>query len=164
MPSVSDAIPVEAPPNYPFPKTRDGLMPWAQAEELLAGAPLYWLATVRPDGRPHVAPIWGAWVDNAFYFQGAPTSRWARNLRDNPAATVHIERENDVVIVDGAVEHVVTDAAFAARLLHAWQTKYGALEHPPQADTIGILRLRPRAVRAWGASLQDAARWKFDAA
>jgi nitroimidazol reductase NimA-like FMN-containing flavoprotein (pyridoxamine 5'-phosphate oxidase superfamily) len=161
MLSVPVALPVDAPATYPFPKSRDGLMPWSRAEELLAGAPLYWLATVRPDGRPHVAPIWGAWVDKSFYFQGAPTSRWARNLGENPTATVHIERESDVVIVDGIVEHLVTDAALAARLLDAWKTKYGELQHPPRAETIGILRLKPRTARAWGPSLHDGARWVF---
>src|SRR5258707_12744264 len=27
-----------------------------------------WLATVRPDGRPHVMPLGVLWVDGAFYF------------------------------------------------------------------------------------------------
>jgi general stress protein 26 len=161
MSAVPEALPIDAPANYPFPKGVEGLMPWSRAEELLVSAPIYWLATVRPDDRPHLAPIWGAWVDNAFYFQGAPTSRWARNLRENPSAAMHVERENDVVIVDGVVEYLVSDAALADRLLEAWQAKYGELEHPPRADSIGILRLQPRTVRAWGPSLQDAARWLF---
>lgn len=159
--AVPTAEPLDAPATYPFPKRATGLMDWSQAEERLTQATHYWLATTRPDGRPHVAPLWGAWVDGAFYFQGAPDARWARNLRDNPAAAVHLESGADVVIVDGVTEYVVTDATLAARLLEAWQTKYGALEHPPRADSDGLYLLRPRTVRAWGASLQDGARWLF---
>jgi hypothetical protein len=156
------ALPLDAPDTYPFPKSRDHLIPWSRAEQHLAEASVYWLLTVHPDGRPHVAPIWGAWLDGAFYFQGAPNSRWARNLRDNPTASIHLDGARDVVIVDGVVDHLVTDAGMAERLRHAWQEKYLVVEHPPQADTQGILRLRPRAVRAWGETMQDATRWRFD--
>jgi hypothetical protein len=31
--------------------------PWAQARVCLAQAPTHWLATVRPDGRPHLVPV-----------------------------------------------------------------------------------------------------------
>lgn len=163
MASVPEALPLDAPDAYPFPKDADHLMPWAQVEQLLAGAAIYWLVTVHPDGRPHITPIWGAWLDGAFYFQGAPTSRWARNLRDNPAASIHLDGARDVVIVDGMVEHLITDAAMAERLVNVWQEKYIVVEHPPRADTQGMLRLRPRAVLAWGETLQDATRWMFAA-
>lgn len=119
----------------------------------------YWLATSRPDGRPHVTPLWGAWMDEAFYFQGAPTSRWARNLAANPAASLHLESGDTVIIVDGKVDHVVTDAALAARLVEAWHSKYGRMEPRPATD--GLLRLRPRVARAWSEGLQNAARWTF---
>jgi hypothetical protein len=156
------ALPLDAPATYPFPKSREGLLPWSRVEALLESAPNYWLATVRPDGRPHIAPLWGGWLDGKFYFQGAPDSRWARNLRTNPNVSVHLESVQDVVIVDGVATHVVTDSLLAARLLEAWEGKYGQLEHPPQADTAGIYRLQPRAVRAWGEALNDGARWIFE--
>lgn len=156
-----EALPLDAPTTYPFPKGRDGLLPWPRVRELLTNARHYWLATVHPDGRPHIAPIWGGWLDEAFYFQGAPDSRWSRNLRTNPRASIHLESVRDVVIVDGVATHIVTDAAFAARLVDAWETKYGTPEHPPQADTFGIYRLQPRTVRAWSEALSDGARWIF---
>lgn len=161
---VPEALPLDAPATYPFPRNRDGLLPWSQVEALLAGARNYWLATVRPDGRPHIAPLWGGWVDGAFYFQGAPDSHWSRNLRLNPNASIHLESVQDVVIVDGVASFVVTDPGLAARLLAAWEEKYGQPQHPPRADTVGIYRLQPRSVRAWGESLNDGARWIFGAA
>ena len=45
-----------------------GLLPWTWALERLQPARNYWLATTRPDGRPHVMPVWGVWVENRFYF------------------------------------------------------------------------------------------------
>src|SRR4051794_13205580 len=102
-------IPVDAPPDYPFPKTEDGMVPWSRVKDLLEQSRYYWLATVRPDGRPHVAPLWGAWVDDFLYFDGSPQTRWARNIAANAAASVNLESGNDVVIVEGTVEFLVSD-------------------------------------------------------
>src|SRR4051794_20427793 len=129
-------VPVEAPADYPFPKTEDGMVPWSRAKDLLARSRYYWLATVRTDGRPHVAPLWGAWVDDLLYFDGSPQTRWARNIASNPPASVNLESGNDVVIVEGAVDLFVSDAELAARLVNVWSEKYGRFQ--PEADTRGI--------------------------
>ncbi len=41
---------------------------WSQAQDELAVAEVYWLSTVRPDGRPHVTPLLGIWLEGALYF------------------------------------------------------------------------------------------------
>lgn len=46
-------------PGYGLPNGSEGLMPWSWAEERLQGSHNYWLATVRPDGRPHLMVIGG---------------------------------------------------------------------------------------------------------
>ncbi len=79
----------------------DPLVPWSAVVERLERAQTYWLATTGPNGRPHVAPVWGVWVDGAFYFDGIPTARWARNMAANPALAVHLESGSDVVVLDG---------------------------------------------------------------
>ena len=48
-----------------------GLLPWSWAAERLAKARTYWLATTRPDGRPHAMPVWGVWLAGRDY---SPTS------------------------------------------------------------------------------------------
>jgi hypothetical protein len=131
--------------------------------EHLARAHNYWLATTRPDGRPHATPVWGAWVDDAFYFDGIWTARWARNLATNPAATVHLEGGADVVILEGTVEDVVPEPEIAARIVAAYVAKYGADAPIPQAAK-GMYRLRPRAARAWSRFPDDATRWDFPSA
>ncbi len=153
--------PLHAPPSYTFPQAPDALLPWSHAVERLERARSYWLATTRPDGRPHVTPLWSVWVDGALYFDGLPTTQWARNLTQNPAATVHLESGDDVVILDGVVDDLETSAELGARIIQAWDAKYGRL-HPNPAEN-GIFRFRPRTARGWStSSLADGTRWQFD--
>jgi hypothetical protein len=150
----------DAPPSYRFPTDPQRLLPWSHAVERLERARNYWLATTRPDGRPHVTPVWGVWVDGVLYFDGLPSTRWARNLAANPSAAVHLESGDDVVILEGVVEDTVTGAEVGARIVEAWTAKYGRLH--PEPTTRGIFRLQPRSARAWSdASLEDGTRWRF---
>ena len=63
----------------------DGATPtgWTEASRCLEEAQLYWLSTVRPDGRPHVTPLLTVWLDGALYFCTGPSERKARNLAQN---------------------------------------------------------------------------------
>jgi hypothetical protein len=108
-----------------------------------------------------VTPLWGIWVAGALYLDGLPTTRWARNLATNPAATVHLESGDDVLILDGVVDDITTDAELGARVVAAWDAKYRAA-HPEPVNR-GVFRFRPRSARAWShASLADGTRWEFD--
>ncbi len=65
--------------------------PWPEARERIETPErdrTYWLATVRPDGRPHVRPILGLWLDGAFYFITAETSRKGKNLAADPRSVL----------------------------------------------------------------------------
>ena len=42
--------------------------PWPETEQTLEQAELYWLTTVRADGRPHVTPLVGVFHDGAMHF------------------------------------------------------------------------------------------------
>jgi len=50
-------------PGYGIPTHTEGLLPWSFALERLEKARNYWVATTRPDGRPHTVPVWGVLVD-----------------------------------------------------------------------------------------------------
>jgi hypothetical protein len=105
-------------------------------------------------------PVWGVWLDATLYFDGPPTTRWARNLAANPRLTVHLESGEDVVIVDGLADDLVTDDELAGRIVTAWNVKYGRLA--PEPATVGLFRQRPRSARAWShSSLVDGTRWTF---
>src|SRR5437899_718923 len=61
---------------------------WAEARRQVEEARIYWLATVRPDGRPHVAPLFAVWLDGGLYFATGPDERKAKNLARNPRCVV----------------------------------------------------------------------------
>lgn len=151
---------LKLPKGYETPSADTPLLPWSHVVQRLESAQNYWLASTRPDGRPHVTPVWGVWVDNALYFDGIYTARWARNLAVNPAASVHLESGNDVVIVDGTFDEVVTDADLADRIIASWTAKYPQLLADPVGG--GMYRIRPRDVRAWTKFPDDVTRYVFD--
>lgn len=42
--------------------------PWDNARRAIEDAELFWISTVRADGRPHVTPLPAVWQDGAIYF------------------------------------------------------------------------------------------------
>ncbi len=122
------------PEGYGLPTTDEGLLDWAQVRERLVASKHYWLATVRPDGRPHVIPRWGVWVDDHFYYDGAPTTRHARNLAANTNASLHLEDGWQAVMLDGVSEPARADAdGLGARLSEAFR-KYHDDGYSPAPD------------------------------
>lgn len=102
--------------------------PWSEGRDALAAAGVYWLSTVRPDGRPHVTPLIAIWLDDAIHFCTGPTERKAKNLAANPhvvLTTGHnaIDEGLDVVVEGDAVP--VTDGPTLQRLADAYADKYG---------------------------------------
>ncbi|HMA36196.1 MAG TPA: pyridoxamine 5'-phosphate oxidase family protein [Chloroflexia bacterium] len=143
-------------------------IPWATIEARLRAAFHYWLSTTRPDGRPHAVPIWGVWEQGAFYFYTEPQTQKARNLAAHPAAVVHLESADDVIIVEGPTS-VVPEADEQWRQVEAALfDKYkdpdsgaglrlSAAPRPPV-----VYRLQPRHVRAWAHGNSFAqAHWHF---
>ena len=105
--------------------------PWAAIERLLTDAQLYWIITVRVDGRPHAVPLVGVWQDSAFAFCTGVEEQKRHNLGANPhvAVTTGSTGANgwdvgkDVVVEGTAVR--VTEAEALQRLAAAWFAKYG---------------------------------------
>ena len=105
--------------------------PWEDIERLLSDAQLYWIVTVRADGRPHAVPLVGVWHDGAFAFCTGPTEQKQRNLDGNPQVAVTTgttgvngwNRGKDVVVEGTALR--VTDPGVLQTLADAWFAKYG---------------------------------------
>ena len=102
--------------------------PWSETEKVLADAELYWLTTVRADGRPHVTPLIGAWRDGAAWFTTGHDEQKARNLAARPQVALTTggntwNRGHDVV-VEGTAERV-TDPDTLQALADAIADKYG---------------------------------------
>ena len=61
-------------PGYGIPDDETALRPWRWAEKILRAGHNYWVATARPDGRPHAMPVWAVWRAEALWFSsGAHT-------------------------------------------------------------------------------------------
>jgi general stress protein 26 len=138
-----------------------GLLPWSWVDERMAKSRSYWIATTRPDGRPHVMPVWGIWLDGTFYFGTERHSRKARNLAQNPELVVHLESGDEAVILEGVAEEV-TDSALRKRCINASVDKYHYDPGPDNPDS-PYYALRMRAAFAWLESdfPGSATRWLF---
>ncbi|WP_328882094.1 pyridoxamine 5'-phosphate oxidase family protein [Streptomyces sp. NBC_00299] len=112
-------------------------VPWPEAEKLLAEAELFWISTVRPDGRPHVTPLPAVWSQGALHFCTGPEERKARNLAANPhlvltTGTNRWDKGYDLVVEGEAVR--ITDEARLRELAAGWEAKYGSFWHFDVAD------------------------------
>jgi len=63
-------------------------LPWQEAERQLEKAEVYWLSTVRPEGRPHITTLIAIWLDGALYFCTGENERKAKNLLQNMQVAV----------------------------------------------------------------------------
>ncbi|GAB4461159.1 MAG: pyridoxamine 5'-phosphate oxidase family protein [Anaerolineae bacterium] len=144
------------------PAAAGQLLPWSWADERLSASRNYWICSTRPDGRPHAAPVWGVWLDNALYFGTDPQSAKAKNLAANPAVTTHLESGDEVVIVEGQAETISLAADLAARLDEVYLAKY-QMKLSEAAESATLVRISPRAVLAWLETdfPNTATRWRF---
>jgi PPOX class probable F420-dependent enzyme len=100
-----------------------GLLPWSWARERLERSHDYWVATTRPDGRPHIMPVWGVFVDGALWFSSSRGSRKARNLAANPACAITTDNAYEPVVIEGTAE-LVQDLSAIGGFVTAVNDKY----------------------------------------
>jgi hypothetical protein len=97
---------------------------WPEARTLLEEARTYWLATVRPDGAPHLVPLFGVLVDDALYFTSSPGARKARDLEHDGRCVLGATGEGLDVQVEGMAVRV-QDEATLVHVADAYRSKYG---------------------------------------
>ncbi|MSQ36291.1 MAG: pyridoxamine 5'-phosphate oxidase [Dehalococcoidia bacterium] len=131
------ATPLNRPPAAPVDAAAAArLLPWSWAEARLAAARMYVVSTTRPDGRPHAMPVWGVWVDGAFYFLSEPGSVKARNLRANPRCVVSTEAAGDAVVLEGSAARIRGADVLAAA---AYREKY-AWAFDAEGESVHVVR------------------------
>lgn len=139
---------------------------WGWVAAQLTEARHYWLCSVRPDGRPHVVPRWGVFLDHKFYYDGSPETRHAQNLTHNPKVSLHLESGEKVIILEGDSQPAgKPNLHFAQRLAQAIRDKYAALGYSPkpdQWDEGGLFVFTPRQCIAWTVFFENPTKFTFE--
>ena len=140
---------------------------WAEARRLLQEAEIYWLSTVRADGRPHVTPLVAIWLDGALYFCTGTEERKAKNLAHSAHCIVTtgcnaLSEGLDLVLEGDAM--LVSDESTLQRIAAGFATKYD----PPFSFSLEELRealvYEVRPLTAFGFTRGETfgqTRWRF---
>ena len=100
--------------------------PWAAVVDVLSESEMFWLSTVRRDGRPHVTPLPAIWLEGTLHFCAGSLEQKTKNLESNPrciltTGTNQLRSGLDVVVEGTAAR--VADAAQLQRLAALWKSK-----------------------------------------
>lgn len=127
--------------------------PWADTRQVLESAELFWISTVRADGRPHVTPLVAVWHDEALHFSMGPGEQKAINLATSPHVVLTTGcngwEDGLDVMVEGEARPV-TDRIALERLAGEWARK-GTSATPatyPLIDDQPAARASPTVARA----------------
>jgi nitroimidazol reductase NimA-like FMN-containing flavoprotein (pyridoxamine 5'-phosphate oxidase superfamily) len=147
---------------------------WAQARERLEKAELFWVTTVRRDGRPHITPLIAVWLGDALYITTGPHEQKAKNIAGNPHCilmtgcnTLH---EGLDLVVEGDAKRV-TDDDELRRLAEAWESKYGSEWHfdvrdgafRHEAGEAWVFEVAPVTAYGFAKGGYSHTRWRFGA-
>jgi Pyridoxamine 5'-phosphate oxidase len=142
-----------------------GLLPWTWAEERLIRSHDYWLATVWPDRRPHVMPVWAVWFGASLWFSCSLRSRKTRNLLADGRAVMTTDDPRNPVVVEGMTERV-SEPDVLRTVLDAENTKYGTDYDIELLDPATSACFRFRPIWAFALSADDftgsPTRWRFE--
>jgi len=148
---------------------------WESVADALGRAEVYWISSVRPDGRPHVTPILGIWSADSFVFCTGPDERKAANLVGNPSCAVTTGTnvlDGLDLVVEGEVV-ALREAPDLAALADGLVAKYGQWFAEPDGTWAGlaaairtegvlVFRLLPRRVLAFGkGDVFSQSAWEF---
>ncbi len=156
------------PDGYGVPDGPSGTLEWDTVEIRLEDSLHYWMSTTRPNGRPHVVPRWGVWLDSRFWYDGSPTTVHARNLRSNQACTLHLENGAQAVIVEGSSRPAEAPGPeLGGRIASEFRRKYADHGYSPEADAWegvdagGLAVFTPSTALAWFDFPSDVTRFRF---
>ncbi len=104
----------------------DVITPNEHVAERLRTDKIVWLGSVRPDGRPHLVPVWFLWDGETVLIFSKPDQK-VRNLRQNARVTLALDDTKgggDVVMLDGTA--ALLEEPTAAIVTPAYIDKYAA--------------------------------------
>jgi nitroimidazol reductase NimA-like FMN-containing flavoprotein (pyridoxamine 5'-phosphate oxidase superfamily) len=149
---------------------------WDETRRVLESAELFWISTVRADGRPHVTPLVAVWLDDAIHFATGTGEQKVVNLRTNRNVILTTgcnrwEQGLDVVVEGEALP--VTDESVLERLAERWTTKWdgrwqyevrdGCFQHGGGSDLVLVFSVKPVKVLAFAKGTFGQTRHRFSA-
>jgi hypothetical protein len=152
---------LDLPTGYGSPKRT---LVWDEVRLLLEQASQYWVASTRPDGRPHVVPRDGIWLDDTWYYGGSPETVNHNNIQHNSAIAMHIGDGVSAVIVEGRAVHTTPTPELAEQLAQQLNRKYAHYGLNLTGDTYlsrGTWTLKAHRVLAWTSLPENATRFRF---
>ena len=121
----------------------------AHALERLRDNPMIWLSSVRPDGRPHIVPVWFVLDDDSILIFSIPDNQKVRNLRQNPNVMLALDDTQgggDVVMIEGRAE-LLSDPKVTAAAMPAYAQKYAKQIAQLFSDPAGMAKQYSQAIR-----------------
>jgi PPOX class probable F420-dependent enzyme len=128
--------------------------------QLLASVRTATMATIGPDGQPHLVAMWFAVLDGAICFETKTKSQKAVNLRRDPRISVLVEdgatyEDLRGVSIEGT-GRIVEDADYLWRIgVNIWERYYGPYSDDlaPLVETMlnkrVAVRVEPHRIRSW---------------
>ena len=88
-------------------------VPWSRALAALEaddrGNDTSFLATTRPDGRPHLAGVGAVWDGGKVYFVSGAGTRKSRNIAENAACSISMSLNGIDLVFEGVAVRVTDD-------------------------------------------------------
>ena len=154
-------------------------IPWSHALDLLDHMKDHtahvWLATTRPDGRPHVAGVGALWLDGTFYFVSGAGTRKSRNLAENPNCALSVALPDLDLVLEGSASQVTDDVTLQRLaenyVAQGWPVRVenGAFTAPYSAPSAGpppwnLYVVTPSVAFGVGSAGDQpgATRWRFE--
>ena len=154
-----------------FSEPGSGPVPWADVAAVLTGSEMFWLSTVRRDGRPHVTPLPAVWDAGRLHFCTGDQEQKSMNLRHNPncvltTGTNRLHSGLDVVVEGEAVR--ITDRPRLVELAALWKSKLDwdfRVGDDAFGDAAGrtglVFGVRPAKVLSFGKDPYTQTRYRF---
>ena len=135
---------------------------------------VHWLATTRPDGRPHLIPFGAAYSDGCFYIVSGAGTRKSKDLAANPRCSIGFAAKGVHVVLEGEARKV-TDEAQLKRIAEVYAStgwaptvRENAFWHEYSAPSAGpppwdVYEFRPQTVFGFAAGdPPGATRWRVE--
>ncbi|MCP4356977.1 MAG: hypothetical protein GY796_03035 [Chloroflexi bacterium] len=120
---------------------------WRAIESRLGRDQTIWLATVRHDGRPHLAPLWFIWLEGMLYICTPPDTQKYANLIHSQMVSLALPDPDKVIIIEG--EAHVADRQTVEFLADQFYYKY-EWDFRYDEDNYRLIEITPHKILAWG--------------